>query len=205
MSTDTKKKDLSYKLTVMGSGAVGKSALTIRMVTNDQFVADYDPTIEDSYRTSTIVDGEPTLLDILDTAGQEEFHSLADSWIRNAEAFMLVYAIDDKMSFDNVSLLREQIVRTKDSDDIPMVLIANKSDISDSERKVTTEEGRALAKEFNIPFFETSAKENTNCTAPFQQAVRYIKKSRKIDAEEPKLKKSRRGGRMKLKFLCPIL
>jgi GTPase KRas protein len=62
---------------VLGSGGVGKSALTIRLVT-DNFLEDYDPTIEDSYRKQTTIDNSPALLDILDTAGQEEYTSMQD-------------------------------------------------------------------------------------------------------------------------------
>ena len=61
-----------YKITVLGSGGVGKSALTIRLITGT-YEANYDPTIEDSYRKQVQIDGQPALLDILDTAGQEEY------------------------------------------------------------------------------------------------------------------------------------
>ncbi|CAH8519635.1 unnamed protein product [Schistosoma mattheei] len=61
-----------YKLVVVGAGGVGKSALTIQLIQN-HFVEEYDPTIEDSYRKQMVIDGEICLLDILDTAGQEEY------------------------------------------------------------------------------------------------------------------------------------
>lgn len=60
---------------MLGSGAVGKSALTIRLVT-DNFLDEYDPTIEDSYRKQAVIDNTIALLDILDTAGQDEFSSM---------------------------------------------------------------------------------------------------------------------------------
>lgn len=66
-----------YKITVLGSGGVGKSALTIRLITGT-YEANYDPTIEDSYRKQVSIDDEPALLDILDTAGQEEYSALQD-------------------------------------------------------------------------------------------------------------------------------
>lgn len=61
-----------YKLVVVGGGGVGKSALTIQFV-QSHFVDEYDPTIEDSYRKQFVVDEEVALLDVLDTAGQEEY------------------------------------------------------------------------------------------------------------------------------------
>ena len=62
----------TFKFVVVGAGAVGKSALVVRFIKND-FVTDYDPTIEDSYRRQYTVDNIEGMLDILDTAGQEEF------------------------------------------------------------------------------------------------------------------------------------
>ena len=66
-----------YKLVVVGGGGVGKSALTIRLIQN-HFVDEYDPTIEDSYRKQVTIDEETCLLDILDTAGQEEYSAMRD-------------------------------------------------------------------------------------------------------------------------------
>ena len=78
-------KTLEYKLVVLGGGGVGKSALTIRLVT-DNFLDEYDPTIEDSYRKQVMIDDETALLDILDTAGQEEFSSMQDQWMRDGQS-----------------------------------------------------------------------------------------------------------------------
>jgi len=77
-----------YKIVVLGGGGVGKSALTIRLVT-DNFLDEYDPTIEDSYRKQVDVDGKSALLDILDTAGQEEFSSMQDLWMREGKGFFI--------------------------------------------------------------------------------------------------------------------
>ena len=66
-----------YKLVVVGGGGVGKSALTIQLIQN-HFVDEYDPTIEDSYRKQVTIDEETCLLDILDTAGQEEYSAMRD-------------------------------------------------------------------------------------------------------------------------------
>eukprot|EP01084_Bolivina_argentea_P172139 298200_1 len=72
------------KITVLGSGGVGKSALTIRFIA-DEFMNEYDPTIEDSYSKQVVIDDKPVLFDILDTAGQEQFAALQDHWIREGD------------------------------------------------------------------------------------------------------------------------
>ncbi|VDM57379.1 unnamed protein product [Angiostrongylus costaricensis] len=78
-----------YKLVVVGDGGVGKSALTIQLIQN-HFVEEYDPTIEDSYRKQVVIDGETCLLDILDTAGQEEYSAMRDQYMRTGEVPMVL-------------------------------------------------------------------------------------------------------------------
>jgi len=150
-----------YKMVVLGGGGVGKSALTIRFV-NDDFLEDYDPTIEDSYRKAVNIDGDEVMLDILDTAGQEDFAALRDAWIREAEGFLLVYSITKRATFDEVITLQSRIHRIKEeSENIFMVLVGNKCDLED-QRQVSLEEGKKLANQWKCPFFETSAKLKKN-------------------------------------------
>lgn len=85
------------------------------------FVDEYDPTIEDSYRKQVVIDGETCLLDILDTAGQEEYSAMRDQYMRTGEGFLLVFAVNNAKSFEDISTYREQIKRVKDSDVVPMV------------------------------------------------------------------------------------
>eukprot|EP00457_Paulinella_chromatophora_P009314 gb/GEZN01009376.1/.p1 GENE.gb/GEZN01009376.1/~~gb/GEZN01009376.1/.p1 ORF type:complete len:191 (-),score=38.91 gb/GEZN01009376.1/:585-1157(-) len=172
-------KTTEYKLVVLGAGGVGKSALTIRLVT-DNFLDEYDPTIEDSYRKQVTIDDKPALLDILDTAGQEEFSSMQDQWMRDGRGFLIVYNITSQPSFDEVTLLYDKIMRTKDEGNVPIVLAGNKADLKD-QRAVSYERGAELAKQWDCPFFETSAKIKLNNEACFFDLVREI---RKIDEKE---------------------
>jgi len=96
-----------YKITVLGGGGVGKSALTIRLITGT-YEANYDPTIEDSYRKQVQIDNEPALMDILDTAGQEEYAALQDQWIREGDGFLIVYAINATESFTEAEVIRQK-------------------------------------------------------------------------------------------------
>lgn len=117
-----------YKLVVVGAGGVGKSALTIQLIQN-HFVDEYDPTIEDSYRKQVVIDGETCLLDILDTAGQEEYSAMRDQYMRTGEGFLLVFAVNSPKSFEDISTYKEQILRVKDAEVVPMVLVGNKCDL----------------------------------------------------------------------------
>lgn len=85
-------------MVVLGSGGVGKSALTVQFVTGT-FIEKYDPTIEDFYRKEIEVDSSPSVLEILDTAGTEQFASMRDLYIKNGQGFILVYSLVNQQSF----------------------------------------------------------------------------------------------------------
>jgi len=190
-----------FKAVVLGGGGVGKSALTIRLVT-DNFLDEYDPTIEDSYRKQCIVDDEPALLDILDTAGQEEFSAMLDQWIREGKGFLLVYSIVSKTSFEDVRVLYDKVLRGKDAEKVPVVLVANKCDL-ESERVVSYEEGEELAQQWGCPFFETSAKEKLNTESCFYDLVRYMRREEKDKATSDGKKKKKSKLLQKFKKLAP--
>ncbi|XP_062874550.1 GTPase KRas [Trichomycterus rosablanca] len=178
-----------YKLVVVGAGGVGKSALTIQLIQN-HFVDEYDPTIEDSYRKQVVIDGETCLLDILDTAGQEEYSAMRDQYMRTGEGFLCVFAINNIKSFEDVHLYREQINRVKDSDSVPMVLVGNKSDLNS--RTVETRQAQELARGYGIPFVETSAKTRQGVEEAFYSLVREIRKYKETHRSNKKSKKQRR-------------
>lgn len=165
---------MEYRIVIVGSGATGKSSMTIRFIQNF-FVDDYDPTIEDSYRKQVAVDGEACLMDILDTAGQEEYSAMRDQYMRSGQGFILVYAINNKLSFNEIDSFRNQLIRVKDMDNVPTVLVGNKCDLEE-QREVPRLQGINKAKEFNCPFFETSALECINVQETFYQIVREIRK-----------------------------
>lgn len=166
---------------VVGDGGVGKSALTIQLIQN-QFVEEYDPTIEDSYRKQVVIDGETCLLDILDTAGQEEYSAMRDQYMRTGEGFLLVFAVNEAKSFENVTQYREKIRRVKDSDEVPMVLVGNKCDLN---RAVDSKMIGDSARSFGIPFVETSAKTRMGVDDAFYTLVREIRKFREKQTVKP--------------------
>ncbi|PAV20706.1 ras [Pyrrhoderma noxium] len=163
-----------YRLVVVGGGGVGKSAITIQFI-QSQFVDEYDPTIEDSYRKQTVIDEEVALLDVLDTAGQEEYSAMREQYMRTGEGFLLVYSITDRLSFGEMDDFFQQIQRVKDRDSVPLVLVGNKVDLS-HEREVGREQGESLGKHFICPFFEISAKNKDAVDQVFTELVREIRK-----------------------------
>jgi Ras-related protein M-Ras len=176
----------THKLVVVGDGGVGKSALTIQFI-QKQFVADYDPTIEDSYSRHFEVDDKWCILDVLDTAGQEEFSAMREQYMRKGDGFLVVYSVTDSNSFDSVGNFITQILRVKDKESCPMLLVANKIDLKVS-RRVSQEDGQQLASKHNIPYLETSAKDppdtNSTADAAFASLVRQVRKSIERDVNQ---------------------
>ncbi|KAH6882180.1 Ras GTPase [Alternaria novae-zelandiae] len=166
-----------YKLVVVGGGGVGKSCLTIQLI-QSHFVDEYDPTIEDSYRKQCVIDDEVALLDVLDTAGQEEYSAMREQYMRTGEGFLLVYSITDRQSFEEIMTFQQQILRVKDKDYFPMIVVGNKCDL-DGERQVSTQEGQTLARNFGCKFIETSAKSRINVDNAFYDIVREIRRYNK--------------------------
>jgi len=191
-----------YKLVILGEGGVGKSALTIQL-TQNHFITEYDPTIENSYRKQVNIDDETCMLDILDTAGQEEYSAMRDQYIRSGQGFIIVYSITSKPSFDNLASFYDQILRVKDENSFPTVVLGNKCDL-EKDREVSTMEGKTLAEGIGAPFYESSAKSRINVEEGFYQLVRQIRKWNKMIAEEedPTKKKTKGGPK---KFTCVLL
>jgi len=161
----------------VGIGGVGKSCLTIQYISG-QFVDDYDPTLEDSYRKQTTIDHNECILDIFDTAGQEVFSAVRDQYMRTGDGFLVVYSITLQDSFDEAINLHEHILQIKDTHTAPFVLVGNKADLEDA-REVPTDRGKSLSAELKCPFFETSAKTNMNVAEAFQALVKEVNRFHK--------------------------
>ncbi|KAK6495454.1 Ras GTPase [Arthrobotrys musiformis] len=181
-----------YKLVVVGGGGVGKSCLTIQLI-QSHFVDEYDPTIEDSYRKQCVIDDEVALLDVLDTAGQEEYSAMREQYMRTGEGFLLVYSITSRTSFEEIIQFQQQILRVKDKDYFPLVVVGNKCDL-ETERQVSTQEGRSLADSFGCPFKETSAKARINVDESFYELVREIRRYNKNPDDHKGGKNETRDG-----------
>ncbi|KYQ49474.1 GTP-binding protein Rit2 [Trachymyrmex zeteki] len=162
-----------YKIVVLGDGGVGKSAVTLQFVSH-RFLDYHDPTIEDSYQTQVVIDGEAALLDILDTAGQVEFTAMREQYMRCGEGFMICYSVTDRHSFQETMEYRKLISRVRANENIPLVVVGNKFDLQ-HHRKVTTEEGKALAEELGCPFYETSAALRQFIDDAFFSLIRQIR------------------------------
>ncbi|XP_069041090.1 GTP-binding protein Rit1 [Lepisosteus oculatus] len=190
-----------YKLVMLGEGGVGKSAIIMQFISH-RFPEDHDPTIEDAYKTQIRIDDEPANLDILDTAGQAEFTAMRDQYMRAGEGFIISYSITDRRSFHEAREFKQLIYRVRRTPDTPVVLVGNKSDLGHL-RQVSVEEGRGLAREFQCPFFETSAAFRYYIDEVFAALVRQIRQREK-EAVSAVERKSRRHGSVWTRIRSPF-
>lgn len=112
--------------------------------------------MEESYQTTMDIDGKALQVEILDTAGQDEYTPLRETFMHTGDGFLLVYSIVDDQTLEELKAIREQILRVHRDRKVPMVVIGNKADMAKKDRAVTKEEGKALADEFGAGFLEVS-------------------------------------------------
>ncbi|KAJ0062601.1 hypothetical protein NL108_018377 [Boleophthalmus pectinirostris] len=185
-----------HKVIMVGSGGVGKSALTLQFM-YDEFVEDYEPTKADSYRKKVVLDGEEVQIDILDTAGQEDYAAIRDNYFRSGEGFLLVFSITEHESFTATAEFREQILRVKEEEGVPLLVVGNKCDLEDR-RQVSLEEATTRAQDWGVPYVETSAKTRANVDKVFFDLMREVRKKKMSESKD----KNGPSGKKKKKRCC---
>lgn len=171
--------DYLIKLLVIGNSGVGKTNMLLKFCENN-FMTSHLTTIGIDFKIKTITMGKEKIrLQIWDTAGQQKFKTITQTYYRGAMGIVLTYAMNDRESFEDIENWVKQI-KMHASDNVTKVLVGNKSDIDD--RKVSYSEGEALAKELGVRFFETSAKSGVNIEQLFLYMATEIKT--KLDQQE---------------------
>ncbi|XP_050508192.1 ras-related protein Rab-9A isoform X1 [Diabrotica virgifera virgifera] len=170
-------KNTLLKVVILGDGGVGKSCLMNRFVSN-QFDEHSFHTIGVEFLNKDIeIDGETYTLQIWDTAGQERFKTLRTPFYRGSDICMLTYAIDDKSSFKNIQMWRNEFLHYADireNAQFPFIVVGNKSDVPTEEREVSQLEMETWCNENSITSsIETSAKNANNVQEAFKMAVQY--------------------------------
>ena len=169
-STDT---DLVYKILLLGDSEVGKSCFLMRYADN-VFVENYITTIGLDYKLKYIQldSGQVIKVQLWDTAGQDRYRTIAKNYYKGSHGILLLYDVTKTSSFENI---REWIrdIREEVYEKAIIFLIGNKIDKKD-QIKIKTEEGEKLAEEFNMPFFEASAKSGENVDEIFKALYKKI-------------------------------
>ncbi|GAA96661.1 uncharacterized protein L969DRAFT_20008 [Mixia osmundae IAM 14324] len=191
-------KSRNITLVIVGDGGTGKSSCTLRFVRPDEdtFTQEYDPTVEDSYSATRTVDGQTWHVEVIDTAGQEEYQDLwQDQVVKQGDGFALVYDVASAASLDRLSFFLDKIRRVKCLEDrrptsantpennpFTFVLMGNKCDLPTTQRQVTASQGMAFARAGGGLFTETSAKTNVNVQNAFDSLIRAVIRARQAQA-----------------------
>ncbi|XP_074657816.1 ras-related protein Rab6 isoform X1 [Tubulanus polymorphus] len=172
-----------FKLVFLGEQSVGKTSLITRFM-YDSFDNTYQATIGIDFLSKTMYLEDRTIrLQLWDTAGQERFRSLIPSYIRDSSVAVVVYDITNANSFQQTSKWIDD-VRTERGSDVIIMLVGNKTDLSDK-RQVSTEEGERKAKELNVMFIETSAKAGYNVKQLFRRVAAALPGMEQTDQKKP--------------------
>jgi len=197
MADVPKKEDIyTFKILLLGDSTIGKTAFILRFC-EDKFDSDSLTTIGLDQKNKYVKRGDKKLeLHIWDTAGQERFRSIAKNLFKGADGIVLMYDISNYNSFKHI---KEWINNIKDSIDISkvgLIIVGNKCDLPDSERKVDEESKKLFEANHNMKIYEASAKDNINVNDCFIILIDKMielglgKKKNSDDDEDGKLKPS---------------
>ncbi|XP_009983274.1 PREDICTED: GTP-binding protein Rheb, partial [Tauraco erythrolophus] len=167
---------VQHKPTVADRVLFRKSSLTIQFV-EGQFVDSYDPTIENTFTKLITVNGQEYHLQLVDTAGQDEYSIFPQTYSIDINGYILVYSVTSIKSFEVIKVIHGKLLDMVGKVQIPIMLVGNKKDLH-MERVISYEEGKALAESWNAAFLESSAKENQTAVDVFK---RIILEAEKID------------------------
>lgn len=169
------------RVAVVGSRAVGKSSMTVQFV-EDHFVESYYPTIENQFSKLVRYKGQEYEVEILDTAGQDEYSIINQKHLIGIHGYLLVYSIASRSSFEMIPIIRDKILNNLGTEHIPAVVVGNKCDLH-MQRQVPDTEGQELAKSLDSAFIECSARHNENIAKAFELLIREIDRKENNNSE----------------------
>ena len=179
-----------YKILLLGDSTVGKTCFLLRY-TDDTFLDMHMATIGLDYRLKTMIldDHKIVKIQLWDTAGQDKFRAITRNYYKGARGIILIYDVTNVKSYENIKKWINEI-KEEISEKVSIVLVANKID-NIAERKISKEQGEKLANDYEVAFFETSAKTGEGVN----ESVLYL--VQKIVETDPEVKK--RGKNLKFK------
>ena len=160
---------IKFKIIVIGDASVGKTNI-IKAYTTNSYNENTKPTLGVEFYTKTFeINKDYVMVEIWDTAGQEKYQSVTNSYYRGSQGALIVYDIANEESFNNIGKWLER-ANEKLNENAKIILVGNKIDLAD-QRKVQTETASEKAKELNMPLMETSALENKNIKEVFKMLL----------------------------------
>ena len=195
----TSEPSITFKILTIGESGVGKTCILRRFVEN-KFLKNHLATIGIDFKTKTLnINNQEIKLKIWDTAGQERFRNITTQYYKGADGIVLVYDVTDEASYEKIKDWMDQILSNTQQEEIGLVLLGNKCDMEP--RNVTEEQGKKMAEDLKISYFETSALTGQGIKEAFEQLTKKKKKKKgvgvgsgeNIDLAKTKKKKKKDG------------
>ncbi|MEE6471344.1 hypothetical protein FKM82_009244 [Ascaphus truei] len=161
------------KVVILGYRSVGKSSLALQFVKGD-FPEEYDPTIENTWSKSLVLGTDEFDLQLVDTAGQDEYSLLPHSFVLGIHGYVLVYSVTSLKSFQIANGIHTKLQDRRGKSLMPIVLVGNKNDLPAQSREVKTEDGKKLADSWGAAFMEASAKDPEKSHVIFTKIIEEI-------------------------------
>lgn len=195
--TEKKQKELLYKILLLGDSSVGKTCFLMRYADNT-FQEIHMSTIGLDYKLKNVQldDGKIVKIQIWDTAGQDRFRSITKNYYKGAHGIILIYDVTSRKTFENIQNWVTQI-KEEVSEKVNIILVGNKID-DENNRKVSSEEGKKMADQWGLDFFETSAKSGINIDTTFNDLVKKtVETYSKTEGKGDKLNNKKSGNKKK--------
>ena len=125
------------------------------------------------FHTFQLSDGSLVNVNIVDTAGQENFRALSSQYYKKADGILLVYDITNEKSFENIKGYYFEQIKEKCKKNIKIIVLGNKTDLEE-DRKVNPKEGANFAAKNGYMFLETSCLKNRNVADSFETLIELI-------------------------------
>ncbi|XP_063282173.1 GTPase RhebL1 [Pelobates fuscus] len=173
------------KVVMLGYPAVGKSSLAVHFV-KGEFPKEYEPTIENTWSKTFVIGNDEFELDVVDTAGQNEYSMIPHAFVFGIHGYIVVYSVGCERSFEIARTLHKYLVDLRGKCLMPIVLVANKSDLPPQRREVRYEEGKKLADSWGAAFMEVSAKNPEDSKQIFTKIIQEIDRVERSFGDEKK-------------------
>ena len=176
------KKRKIIKISILGKSVVGKTSIAFKMKNFSSNLSDeHYPTIEERLNLTYSYEGKPVEIELLDTAGEDDYQNMMDVWIEFGECIILVFSLTSKSSFNELDVIYQRIRKIK-GDKVYLLMVGNKSDLS--QREVSNEDAIDKAKKWNISYLETSAKTGNNIMNILDILFNKMEKDNKLHEED---------------------
>ncbi|MEE6518904.1 hypothetical protein FKM82_030224 [Ascaphus truei] len=161
------------KVVILGYCSVGKSSLALQFVKGD-FNEDYDPTIQNTWSKTLVIGFDEYDLQLMDTAGQDEYSLMPHSFVLCIHGYVLVYSVTSLKSFQIANEIHAKLQEKRGKSRMPIVLVGNKNDLPSHNREVKMEDGKKLADSWGAAFMEASAKDSEKSHLIFTKIIEEI-------------------------------